>query len=99
MLVKRKPHMELDEFAAALRKHASEAATHPAMRRCTIGLARKGLYGFGEPRFDAIEVWSFDAPAEAGAAWAGAQKLAFADERYVFGMVAREHWVKPPAIR
>ena len=96
ILVKRKPLMDLDEFAAAFKKHASEAAANPAMRRCTIGLARKGLYGFGEPRFDAIEVWSFDTAVEAGEAFAGAREWSFADERYVFGMVAREHWVIPP---
>ena len=35
-------------------------AANPTIRRCTIGLARAGLYGFGEPRFDAIEVLAFD---------------------------------------
>jgi EthD domain-containing protein len=99
VLVKRKPNVELDAFAVALKKQASEAVANPAMRRCTVGLARKGLYGFGEPRFDAIEVWSFDTPAEAGGALAGVKDWEFADERYVFGLVAREHWVIPSAIR
>jgi hypothetical protein len=99
ILVKRKPVMQLDEFAESLRKHACDAAANPAMRRCTAGIARRGLYGFGEPRFDGIEVWSFDTAEEAGAALAAADNWPFADDRYVFGMVAREHWVIPPGRR
>jgi hypothetical protein len=96
ILVKRKPDMELEQFAAALEKHASQAAVDPAMRHCTIGLARKGLYGFGEPRFDGIEVSSFDTAAEAGSKLARADAWTFADQKYIFGMVAREHWIIPP---
>jgi hypothetical protein len=100
VLLKRKPQTELAEFAVALRKHAGDMAeVNSTMRRCSIGLARKGLYGFGEPRFDAIEVWSFDTPAEAGAALASVQQWPFADETCVFSMVAREHWIVGPQAR
>ena len=99
ILVKRKPGMELEEFAVALRRHACAVASNPAMRRCVAGLARKGLYGFGEPRFDGIEAWSFDTAAEAGEGLASAHEWAFADQRYVFEMVAREHWVIVPGVR
>ncbi len=95
-VAKRKPQMEVGEFAAALQKHACQVAENPAMRRCTVALARNSLYGFGEPRFDAIEVWSFDTAAEAGAALANARERPYADERYVFAMVAREHWIISP---
>jgi len=100
VLVKRKPQTELDEFAAAIERHGCEvAAANAAMRHCTIGLARKGLYGFGEPRFDGIEVWSFDTAAEAGKALAGMDGCGFADPQCVFGMVAREHWIIRPGLR
>jgi len=100
VLAKRKPQMELSEFAKAIEKHGCEAAAaNPALRRCTVGVARKGLYGFGEPRFDGIEVSSFDTAAEAGEALAGLDRWAFADSRYIFGMVAREHWIIGPGLR
>jgi hypothetical protein len=99
LLAKRRSQTDLDEFAVELRQWAAGSAANPSMRRCTVALARKRLYGFGEPRFDGIAVWSFDTTAEAGAALADARELRFADERYVFSMVAREHWVIPPGSR
>jgi EthD domain len=99
VLVKRKPQTELNEFDSAIRQQAAPAVTNSAIKRCTVGLARKSLYGFGEPRFDAIVVWSFDTTAEAVAALADTHAWALADERYVFAMVAREHWVIPPGSR
>jgi hypothetical protein len=94
VLLKRKPLTDLADFAAALQRHASQmVAADPTIRGCTIGLARKGLYGFGEPRFDAIGVWSFDTAAEAGTALASVQTWPFADDTCVFSMVAREHWI------
>ena len=99
ILAKRRHGTDREEFARFLSAHAAEASASPAMRRCVVGIARKGLYGFGEPRFDGIEVWSFDTAAEAGEALAGAGDWPFADERYVFGMVGREHWVIPPGSR
>jgi EthD domain len=100
VLAKRRPATNLDEFAQAIEKHADDAAAaNGAMRRCTVGLARKGLYGFGEPRFDGIEVWSFDTAPEAGKAFAGMGEWVFADPRYVFGMLAREHWIIRPGVR
>jgi EthD domain len=100
VLAKRKPQMELSEFAKAIERHGCDASmANTGMRRCTVGIARKGLYGFGEPRFDGIEVWSFDTAQEAGKALAGSDGWAFADPRYVFGMVAREHWIIGPGLR
>jgi hypothetical protein len=100
VLAKRKPEMEMSEFAKAIERHAGDsAAANPAVRRCTVGVARKGLYGFGEPRFDGIEVWSFDTAQEAGSALALLDGWTFADPRYIFGMVAREHWIIGPGLR
>lgn len=100
VLAKRKPQMELGEFEKAIQGHGSAAgAANRAMQRCTVGLARKCLYGFGEPRFDGIEVWSFDTAAEAGKALAGMGAWGFADARYIYGMVAKEHWIIRPGSR
>lgn len=96
VLLKRKPETELAEFAAGLEGHALSASTRYPVRRCTIGLARGNLYGFGEPRFDGIEVWSFDATERASATLASAGSWSFADPRYIFAMVAREHWIIRP---
>jgi hypothetical protein len=60
LLLKRQPDLSLEEFqdasVADRQKNDSPAAT-PA--RHLIGFARPGLYGVGEPRFDAVEVLSF----------------------------------------
>jgi hypothetical protein len=100
VLLKRKPQTTLAEFAKALEQQASDiVAANPTIRRCTIGLARSGAYGFGEPRFDAIEVLAFDTATEAGAALASVKQWPFADEACVFSMVAREHWIVGPGKR
>lgn len=99
VLLKRKPQTGLEEFATGLESHASAATARSSMQRCTIGVARRNLYGFGEPRFDGIEVWSFNTSTEASAALRSAGPWAFADQRYVFAMVAREHWIIQPGSR
>jgi len=94
MLTKRIPLMKEIEFAEKIHSHArATVELNGDIRRCVVGLARKALYGFGEPRFDGIEVWSFDGTAEAANALAETDELEFADPRYVFGMIAKEHWI------
>jgi hypothetical protein len=99
ILVKRKPGMDLCEFAAGLETQARAASANATMRRATIGLARAGSYGFGEPRFDGVVVYSFDTAAEAGGALADIQGWQFAEPNCVFGMVGREHWIIRPEER
>jgi hypothetical protein len=98
VLLKRQPGTDLDEFAAALESSATSAARETTILRSVVGLARKGLYGFGEPRFDAIEVRSFNTPAEAAASLATAD-WPFADPKHVFSLAAREHWIIRPGTR
>ncbi|MCX5893808.1 MAG: EthD domain-containing protein [Deltaproteobacteria bacterium] len=108
VLLKRSPAMALGEFQAQLTAddHCAAVAGLPQLRRHLIGLARPGLYGLGEPRFDAVEVWSFRDVSAAQAALADEAGSAvvrswskFTDPRYLFTMVAREHWIIPPGQR
>lgn len=108
VLLKRSPSMELGEFQARITggEHCASVAGLPQLQGHLIGLARPGLYGLGEPRFDAIEVWSFRDVTAAQAARAdeagGAVERSwskFTDPRYIFTMVGREHWIIPPRPR
>ena len=105
VLVKRSPTMELRAFQEHITSgaHCATVTALPGIRGHLIGLARPGLYGLGEPRFDAVEVWSFEDAAAAGSALAGDAVTAvarswseFADARYIFTFVGREHWILPP---
>lgn len=55
---RRSPGMPRAEFQQRLLDRAARQPVVSAARHL-VGLARNGLYGFGEPRHDAIEVSSF----------------------------------------
>jgi len=106
VLLKRRPDLSIGAFrdgmAADRRSWREEAG---GAVRHLIGFARAGLYGLGEPRFDAVEVLSFaDAGALQGclAGRFGAALRAgwpLTDERYVFAFAAQEHWIIRPGER
>ena len=93
-LIRRRAGIGLDEFTDAAHEHAAMVSQDDRVQRCTLGMARRSLYGFGEPRFDAIEVWAFQSRPEAErtlAEFAGSWKFTAAGAR--FTMLAREHWI------
>jgi hypothetical protein len=102
VLLKRRPDLSLDAFRQQLIEDASHAPRPDQLARHLIGLARDGQYGFGEPRFDAIEVLSFrddrslenfvGNPSLLGSLTA----RRYVDDRYVFQFVGREHWIIRP---
>lgn len=108
VFLKRRPELSLPEFRERLlAEHAPRVqAALPALSRYLIGFARPGLYGLGEPRFDALEVWSFaDLPALQAACPADtlaqleASWLTLADGRYLFTFTGQENWVIRPGER
>lgn len=105
-LIKRAPDLTRNGFRDLLLadRRGGDPVGAGAVRHL-VGFARPGLYGLGEPRFDAIEVLSF---ADAGAlerSLAGALGTAvkagwpFADNRYLFSFAAQEHWIIRPGER
>jgi hypothetical protein len=97
VLLKRKPESSLDDFQKRLLDdHAKFVLTLPSLKKYEIAMARPSSYGFGEPRFDAIEVWSIT-----GAPQFKAQELVeiskswatLADPRYLFTFTGQEHWI------
>jgi hypothetical protein len=107
VLIKRRSDSSLEEFRhAMLEPHGQTALKLPGLERYLIGFSRAGGYGLGEPRFDAIEVYSFPSAAAVEAAlaseeWRAAEEslLACADPRYIFNYVGQDHWVIPPGVR
>jgi hypothetical protein len=106
VLLKRRPDLSLDAFRAELLAgRRGDGAGANALVRHVLGLARPGLYGLGEPRFDAIEVLSFaDAAALHTCLAAGFERalhagLSLLDERYLFTFAAQEHWIIRPGAR
>ncbi len=60
VFLKRIPSATLEEFKQRIvTTHASVVSSLPGVERCLAAFARSGLYGFGEPRFDALEIWGF----------------------------------------
>jgi hypothetical protein len=107
VLLKRAPGTDRSTFLAQLRgPHADRVRRLPGLRRHVIGAARDGQYGFGEPRFDAVEVWSVDDVAAIGrvigarefgeveTSWRG---IADATARFTF--VGTDHWIIRPGER
>lgn len=107
VLLKRAPGIELDDFQEHIStRHSVAVVRLPGIERYLIGFARSCLYGLGEPRFDAVEVWSFnDADAAQSALTENAARVIseslseYVDERYIFTFVGREHWIIPPGQR
>jgi len=106
ILLKRQPALALGAFQEALladRRKGAEA--FGGVARHLVGFARPGLYGLGEPRYDAIELLSFANAGALRAQLAGALGAAlragwpFVDDRYLFTFAAQEHWVIRPGER
>ena len=107
VLSKRRPDSELAEFQQNLREsHHRAALALPGLERYLVGFSRAGAYGLGEPRFDAIEVYSFRS-ADAVKTALGSEEwkateaslLTHADPRYIFNYIGQDHWVIPPGQR
>jgi hypothetical protein len=107
LLMKRRPDLDLNAFQDALVADRIGHSNAPAgLLRHLVNFARPSLYGLGEPRFDAVEVLSFDdanALAEALGAGAFSEGLRsgwpYLDSRYLFVFPAQEHWVIRPGER
>ncbi|ABK17535.1 EthD domain-containing protein [Syntrophobacter fumaroxidans] len=105
--LKRQPGTDLDEFRRLLLKaHGETVLALPGLQGYLIGFARRGLYGLGEPRFDAIEVWSFEDLEKMREALVPERLEAVeeswrsvADDRYLFTFVGRENWIIRPGER
>jgi hypothetical protein len=100
VLLRRKPGQNLNEFRDWLKnKHAIQGKNIIGIQQYTIDLARDSLYSFGEPRFDAIEVYAFLNLEILKNAYCNTMEAtkeswsAITDERYLFTMVAQENWV------
>jgi len=95
-LLKRAPDLTRDAFRERL---LADRAGGARADRHLIGFCRDGLYGLGEPRFDAVEVLGFaDAAALRAALDAGLRERLsagrpFLHPEYRFGFAAQEHWV------
>jgi len=107
VLSKRRSDSELAEFQQNLREsHRRAALALPGLERYLIGFSRAGAYGLGEPRFDAVEVYSCRS-ADAVKAALGSEEwkateaslLTHADPRYIFNYIGQDHWVIPPGQR
>jgi hypothetical protein len=104
VLLKRKPGSARGTFNTSLSgDHAALVRRLPGLRRHTIALARDNQYGFGEPRFDAIEVYAFDDAAAVDravhdAAYGDVEDSwrTLADETARFTFAGLEHWVIRP---
>lgn len=105
IFLKRRSELPLDSFRRQLLDDRSGIAARFGLERHLVGFARDGLYGFGEPAFDAIEVMSLRDPAAltallADRTFADALTMrTYVHERYAFCLVAREHWIIRPGAR
>lgn len=103
-LVKRAPNIDLDDFRnRAMKEHSRSVLALPGLVKYEMSFARTGLYGFGEPRFDLIESWSFDngdpkIPQDRARQIEDSWKK-IADTRYIFTFTGKEHWIIPPGTR
>jgi hypothetical protein len=104
-LIKRRPDLPLEQFRHQLLDQRRDMPAPDGLKRHLVALARPGLYGLGEPRFDAIEVLSFCSNEPVAALLKSKDFLdalsgpACADPRYVFTFVGQEHWIIRPGER
>ncbi len=105
VLLKRRPDLSLSEFRQELIRDRAGVAVPQGLVRHAVAFARQQLYGFGEPRFDAIEVLSFR-DSLAVESLLGNRSFTealntrrYVDHRYVFNFVGREHWIIRPGDR
>jgi hypothetical protein len=105
LLLKHRPDLPREEFRQALIGSRQNRNDYPGVARHLVGIARPGLYGLGEPRFDAVEVLSYRDLDALQTAIAGPfgdtlrAGWAFVDNRYLFTFAAQEHWIIRPGER
>jgi len=108
ILNKRRPGLDLETFRKqSLGAYASAVTQLPGAQRYLQAHTRDGYYVFGEASFDRIDqVWFSDLEA-AEAALASpqmrdgvqAERAGLDDPKYVFSMLATEHWIIGPTPR
>jgi uncharacterized protein (TIGR02118 family) len=107
-ILKRKEGMKLADFRAySLGKHAELGLKIPGLLRCMQCHTRDSWYGFGEPRFDCVNMQWFDSvdalvKAQNSAEYkkAGDDLKNFVEMKYFFPvMAAKEHWIIGPKAR
>ena len=108
MLLKRQPGVPLENFRRYnLKVHAPVVAELPGLQRYLQCHTRDGFYVFGEASFDGVEQLWFENVAALKQAWNSAQfqeKVksslnSFVDPKYIFTLVAEEHWIIGPESR
>lgn len=108
MLVKRKEGVPLGLFRDySLKVHGPLAQRLPGLRGYYQCHARDSLYAVGESRFDAAYMMWFDNPGALEKALESEQYkqtvypdlLKFAEEKYLFKLQMKEHWIIGPEIR
>jgi len=107
-MLKRSEGVSLGLFREfALGPYAESVKLLPGLRRCLQCHVRNGAYEVGESRFDAVEQWWFDNITALQAALTSSVCLGtvtdrqncFVQQRYLFTMAAREHWIIGPQER
>jgi hypothetical protein len=105
ILGKRRPGLDLQAFRKqSLGSYASAMASLPGVRKYLQAHTRDGFYVFGEASLDRVDQLWFDDTGSVTAAlnsaeWAGAarsERDEIDDPRYIFSMVATEHWIIGP---
>ena len=108
VLLKRKPGMDLETYRQqSLESFGPIAAGIPGLRRYLQCHTNDGFYVFGEASFDSVEQYWFDdldALQQALSSTYVAEKVkpaleSIVDTKYVFSLVAEEHWVIGPEAR
>jgi hypothetical protein len=107
LFLRRRNAANLEDFRQTLRGTVREAISAvPGLTLHISAPARDELYGFGEPRLDAIEVLGFSAErdvlrAKPSREWAGLfdNLNHVAESRYFFTFAARENWIIRPGDR
>ncbi len=108
MLLKRQPGVPLESFRRYnLKVHAPVVAALPGLQRYLQCHTRDGFYVFGEARFDGVEQLWFENVAALRLALNSDQfqekvkssLVSFVDPKYIFTLVAEEHWISGPESR
>jgi EthD domain len=108
VLSKRRPGLDLATYRKqSLASYASAVSDLPGLRGYLQAHTRDGFYVFGEASFDRIDQLWFDDPDAVAAALASEQmtervqpeQAELTDPKYVFSMLAKEHWIIGPDAR
>lgn len=96
--LKRRFGTPLEGFIEKMNNQPAESL--PGMQHRLLSIARSDGYGFGEPRFDAIEVWSFNTVDDLSNALQGEAMRRIeegwrseVEDRYLFSFCGQENWI------